>query len=181
MNNANKSIKNVVSVIDHGVIQPLLERLYFYNMKYSDDPSLKGDVEIRARGAAGIMEKEAAQVRRNEFLAATANPFDINIVGQEGRAAILRETAKGLDMNPDKVVPMASKRMLTQMMQQQMAQMGGMTGMPGMPAPAQQPGTGMPGQGPGALPAPGGPPPVNNRQMLTNGAPITDNFAPPRQ
>lgn len=197
MSNANKSIKNVISVIDAGVFTPLLERLYFYNMKYSDDPQLKGDVEIRARGAAGIMEKEAAQVRRNEFLAATANPFDINIVGQEGRAALLRETAKTLDMDPDKIVPMASKRMLTQMIQQQLqqaqqAQMGGgAPGAPGLPSPQPPGGTpaapAAPGAGGPGGPAGGGNPlqqtmqqgnPAMNRQMLLNSHHITDNFSP---
>ena len=51
------------------------------------------------------MAREAAQVRRTEFLAATANPVDMQIMGVEGRAAVLRETAKTLQMDTDKVVP----------------------------------------------------------------------------
>src|SRR5690606_22176682 len=74
MSNAGKSIKQVVSNIDNGVLRPLLERLHFWNMRFGDDPDLKGDVEIHVRGANALVAKESAQVRRNEFLAATANP-----------------------------------------------------------------------------------------------------------
>jgi hypothetical protein len=45
------------------------------------------------------------QLRRGEFLASTANPVDLEIVGIEGRAELLREMVKGLDMPPDRIVP----------------------------------------------------------------------------
>jgi hypothetical protein len=52
ISNAGKSIKQVIGNIDIGVFKPMLERLYYYNMRYADDPELKGDVQIVARGAA---------------------------------------------------------------------------------------------------------------------------------
>jgi len=153
MNNASKSIKQVVSNIDVGVITPMLERLYFYNMKYSDDPELKGDVVIVARGAMSIMLKEAAQVRRNEFLQTTANPIDMQIIGIPGRAEVLREVAKGLDIPTEKVVPSAERLRQQQAMMQAQQQM---------------------------LASPqGGPSPSG--QELQNGAPVTDNFSPPKR
>jgi hypothetical protein len=157
MNNANKSIKQVVSNIDNNVMTPMLERLYFYNMRYSEDNELKGDVSIIARGANSVMAKEAAQVRRNEFLAATANPIDMQIMGIDGRATLLREASKSLDMNPDDIVPPREKmrvaQQITNMMQQgmmpmQQAAMGGPQGSP-----------------------------TGNQQMLMNEAPIEDNFS----
>ena len=42
MTNANKSMKQVVSNIDNNVITPLLNRLYFYNMKYGEDEGAQG-------------------------------------------------------------------------------------------------------------------------------------------
>ena len=174
VNNAGKSIKQVISNVDMNVMEPLLERLYMYNMMYSDDPDLKGDVNIIARGATALMAKEAAQVRRNEFLAATMNPVDMQIVGLKGRAAILRETVKTLDMDPDEIIP--PPEILAA--QQLLMPPGGMPGSP--PAPGA--GAGPPQQ---ALPPPAPPPagspaaaPVINKQALSNGAPITDNFAP---
>jgi TolA-binding protein len=66
---------------------------------------LKGDASVVARGAVSLMQLETLQLRRNEFLTATANPMDSQIVGLEGRAEILREVAKGLQMDINKVVP----------------------------------------------------------------------------
>lgn len=158
MTNANKSMKQVVSNIDTNVMTPLLERQYFYNMKYSQDPELKGDVTIVARGANSIIAKESAQVRRNEFLMATANPIDMGIMGVEGRATLLRENAKQLDMNPDEIVPPREKFRVDQQIQQMM--------QANMPAPQSSQ---MPGGQQGS--------PVFNQQTLENGAPITDNFS----
>ena len=44
-------------------------------------------------------------MRRVEFLNATANEVDMGIIGKDGRAAILREIAKGLQMPVDEIVP----------------------------------------------------------------------------
>lgn len=185
MSNAGKSIKQIVGSIDTYVIKPAIERLYFYNMRYSDDPTLKGDCMVVARGANSLAIKESAQVRRNEFLAATANPMDMQIMGLEGRAALLRENAKVLDMDVDKIVPSPEVLRVRQVQQQiqamQMAQQqqagqeeqidlqrgpdGAVTGAAVRPGRKPQSGAG---------PMPG------NKQQLQNGAPITDNFAPQR-
>ena len=105
MGNAGKVITAVIKNIDLNVMEPLLERLYYFNMRYETDPELKGDITIVAKGASNLVSRDAAQVRRTEFLATTANPIDMQIMGVEGRAAVLRETAKTLQMDTDKVVP----------------------------------------------------------------------------
>jgi len=104
MDNASKGIKAAVLTIDH-VITMVVSRFYVHNMMYNPDPYIKGDFTIVARGAMGLIHKEQINVRRNEFLAATANPVDLQIVGPEGRAYLLREMAKGLQMDTDKLVP----------------------------------------------------------------------------
>lgn len=152
ISNAGKSIKQVINNIDIGVMTPLLEKLYYHNMRYDEDPELKGDVHIVARGASSLVAKESASVRRNEFLASTANPIDMQIVGVEGRAALLREVAKTLDMDADKVVPPLS------VLRQKLAAQSML-----------------------AAPAPGTPPgPSGSGQQLMDGAPVTDNFSPPQ-
>ena len=142
MGNAGKAIKQVVANIDIGVMTPLLERLYDHNMEYSDDPELKGDVQIIARGAESLISKENAQLRRTEFLQATANPIDLGIIGAQGRAAVLREVAKNLDMDVDKVVPPLSQIKAKAAEAQMQAQ--------------NQPGGANPMQPNGSPPAPGG-------------------------
>lgn len=106
MNNAGKSIKQVIANIDRNVIQPMVERLWFYNMKYSDDVELKRDVKMVAKGASSLIVKEAAAQRRNELLQiALSSPVAQQIMGMEGTAHLLREQVKTLDMNPDKIIP----------------------------------------------------------------------------
>jgi hypothetical protein len=104
-NAANKGLKGVVSTVDIKIIQPMLEQLYSYNMMFGDPQLAKADAQVMARGAVSLMQLETLQLRRNEFLTATANPIDSQIVGPEGRAEILREVAKGLEMDVNRVVP----------------------------------------------------------------------------
>ena len=162
MGNAGKSIKQVIANIDIGVLDPMIERLYDHNMLYSDDPELKGDVQIVARGAASLINKETAALRRNEFLQATANPIDMQIVGVEGRANILREVAKNLDMNVDKVVPPSN------ILQQKLAAMQMMQAQQQQQQQQQAAGGEQRAQ-------------LGSGQALADGTPTTDNFSPPRQ
>jgi hypothetical protein len=166
MGNAGKVITAVLKNIDLNVMEPLLERLYYFNMRYETDPELKGDVCIVAKGASNLVARDAAQVRRNEFLATTANPIDMQIMGVEGRAAVLRETAKTLQMDTDKVVPD------TDTLRQRLQAAAVLAAPPAGAAP---------GGGPGAGAVNGGTPPgpgatEGNQQTLTNGAPVTDTF-----
>lgn len=103
--NAGKTTKKMVRSIDIHVLTPLGESAYFYVMRYVGDPDMKGDLNVMATGALSFMVKDTAQQRRIEFLRETANPFDMQIMGLDGRAAVLRETAQTLDMNTDDVVP----------------------------------------------------------------------------
>ena len=161
MTNAGKSIKQVIANIDNTVIKPAIDRLYFYNMRYGKDPDLKGDVNVRAKGAASLVIKEQAQVRQNQFLQiALSSPIAQQVIGMEGIAELLRQSAKTLDLNPDHIVPpmeVLKQRQAQQqqmMMQQMMMQQAGQT----------QPGGTPPQQNPGA--------------QLENGAPVTNNFLP---
>jgi hypothetical protein len=109
MGAAGKGIRQVISHLDNDVIKPIVQRQFVYNMRYDEDESVKGDAEIVARGAINLAVKETVNVRRIEFLNATANPIDMEIIGLEGRAAILREVAKGLQMPVEEVVPSPEK------------------------------------------------------------------------
>jgi hypothetical protein len=199
MSNAGKAIKQVIANVDRGVVEPLIERLWFHNMKYSDDKDLKGDVKVVARGANSLVVKESANQRRNELLnMALSNPIAQQIIGLEGTAHLLREQVKSLDMNGDKVVPppeVVRARAALQAAQQQQMMMqqaqqadekisvtrgenGEMTGMSVHRKPTQQ--QQAPQQAPQQqLPQGGGMSQPN--QNLMDGAPVTDNFSPMSQ
>ena len=137
MGAAGKGIRQVVMHIDNEIIKPIVYRQFVYNMRYDEDESIKGDVNIVPKGAVNLAVKETVNVRRIEFLNATANEVDMQIVGKEGRAAILREVAKGLQMPVDDIVPSRDKerfqdKVKAQMQAQQQAQ---------QPAPTQPDGS----------------------------------------
>jgi hypothetical protein len=109
MGAAGKGIRQVVMHIDSDVVKPIVMRQFVYNMRYDEDESIKGDVEVVAKGAINLAVKETVNIRRIEFLNATANPIDLEILGKEGRASIIREVAKGLQMPVEEVVPSREK------------------------------------------------------------------------
>ena len=109
MGAAGKGIRQVVMHIDSDVIKPIVHRQFVYNMRYDEDESIKGDVEILPKGSINLAVKETVNIRRLEFLNATANQIDMEIVGKDGRAAILREVAKGLQMPVDDIIPSREK------------------------------------------------------------------------
>lgn len=143
MGAAGKGIRQVVMHIDTDVIKPAVHRQFVYNMRYLDDESIKGDVQIIPMGSVNLAVKETVNARRVEFLNATANPIDAEILGVEGRTAILREVAKGLQMNTDEIVPSREKgRVKTPI---QAAQQGQPPGA-GAPTPTNPDGSPMGGQ-----------------------------------
>ena len=113
MGAAGKGIRQVVGHIDSDVIKPNVQRQFVYNMRYDEDETIKGDVQVVAKGAINLAVKETTNVRRIEFLNATANPLDAEIMGKDGRAAILREIAKGLQMSVDDIIPSREKIAVT--------------------------------------------------------------------
>jgi hypothetical protein len=108
MDNAAKGIKTAIAGLDR-IVSGMVERLYVHNMMYDPDPSIKGDFKVIARGAMGMIVKEQLQARRSEFLQTTANPVDLQIVGINGRAYLLREVAESLQMDTSRLVPTPEK------------------------------------------------------------------------
>jgi len=146
MNSASKTLKSVVYHVDGNITKPTIKEHWLQVMLH--DPIDKyGDTEVVARASEYLVEQEQLAVRRQEFLRDTNNPTDIEIVGKKGRAAVLRESAKGLKMPTQDIVP--SKREMEEREQaDELARAAAVTGaVPGAPAPGA--GT-VPG--PGALP-----------------------------
>lgn len=119
MNNASKGIKMSISSIDSGVVKPVIEHTFTYNMLYDKDMSIKGDVNIVARGATALLTKEQTQMRRAEFLNMTNNEIDMSIMGVEGRLEVLRSAAELLDIEAGTVIPTKEDFALRQQEKQQ--------------------------------------------------------------
>lgn len=152
--NASRQVRQVVASVDQHVLAPVVERTYHWVLVNKPDLKLAGDLQAQARGALSLTTKESAQVRRNEFLQVTSNPIDLQIIGVEGRAELLRQAAKSLDMNTERIVPSASTMKARQYAAQQQ--------MAFQQQAAQQ------------APASGS----QNGQALLDQSPVTDNFSP---
>lgn len=119
MSNAGKAIKGVISSVDR-VLEPAIERLYVYNMQFLDDPDLKGDVKIVARGASSIMQKEQQQQRVNEvFQMVLTSPILQQIAGPQGIAYLFRDIVERLNINPNEIIPPPEVLKVQQAQQQQ--------------------------------------------------------------
>ena len=119
MESANKGIKDAIRHIDRGVMRRVIEALWLYNMQYSDDPSIKGDCNVVARGSSAMLIREQTNMLRQQFLQLTANDIDMGIMGMEGRRKLLDSTAEKLDMPG--LIP-TQEQMEQNLAQQQQAQ-----------------------------------------------------------
>lgn len=110
MNNASKLLQTVAANIDRDVFGPLLESLYDILMltakgNEGEEGALRGDESIEVRGVVVAMQRETDRQRRLEFLQITNNPTDIQIIGESGRAVVLRGIAEDLNFEGEDVVP----------------------------------------------------------------------------
>jgi hypothetical protein len=103
MNAASKVLQQVALNIDIGIIKPSV-RDYWTQKMLSEPEIAKGDIGIIPRASGYLIQSEALDVRRQEFLNFTANPIDMEIIGKPGRATILRKIAKRLKLE-DSIVP----------------------------------------------------------------------------
>lgn len=117
MDSAAKGIKDAARHIDAGIFRPRIEKQFFYNMLRNPEMAIVGDMKIVARGTSAQLAKGQEQQRRNEFLQITSNPIDLQIMGIEGRAELLRPMAEDLGVDASKVIPKGD--VLRQKLQQQ--------------------------------------------------------------
>jgi len=104
MGNAQKVLQTVAANIDEDVIRGVLESLYDMVMLTDKTGLLSGSEQIRVNGVVVALQKETEQQKRLQFLQITANPLDMKIIGDLGRARVLRALSADLGM-PDDIVP----------------------------------------------------------------------------
>ena len=100
MNAASGSIKTVVKNIDDYLLKPLGEGLFRFNMQFNFDKSIRGDLEVVARGTESLMANEVRSQRLTSFLQTASNP---SLAPFAKFNYIIREIAKSMDLDPDKV------------------------------------------------------------------------------
>jgi hypothetical protein len=105
MGNAAKGIKRVIASVDKDVIEPVIEAYVIMNLMYSDDPSIKFDTSVVARGSSGLLQREISQARAVEVLQMLTPYVQAGLAPKEGIDVVLRDVIRGLGYSPDEVVP----------------------------------------------------------------------------
>ena len=102
MGGANLSMKTVIKNIDDYLLKPLGEAYFQWNMQFNDDsPDIVGDLEIKPRGTAAVMQKEVRSQRLTALLQTTMNPMLAPFVKIPN---LIRELAIAQDIDPDSLV-----------------------------------------------------------------------------
>ena len=100
MGAASGAIKNVIKNVDDYLLRPLGERLYRFNMQFDFNPEIRGDLEVKARGTESLMANEVRSQRLMQFMQIASAP---TLAPFAKFQYIIREIAKSLELDPDKV------------------------------------------------------------------------------
>ena len=99
---ANLSIKTVMKNIDDFLLKPLGEAFFQWNMQFNENnPDIVGDLEIKPRGVASVMQKEVRSQRLTTLLQTVANPMLAPFIKIPN---LIRELAISQDIDPDTLV-----------------------------------------------------------------------------
>ena len=153
MGAASGTIKTVIKNVDDYLLRPLGEGLFRFNMQFDFDHTIKGDLEVKARGTESLMANEVRSQRLMQFLQVASNPALAPFAKFQ---YIIREIAKSLELDPDKVTndinEAAIQAELMKGFQQEQAQQQG--GTPAGANPMDMTGAGGGTIGTGAVPMP---------------------------
>ncbi len=152
MGGANLSMKTVIKNIDDYLLKPLGEAYFQWNMQFNErSPDIIGDLQIKPRGTASVMQKEIRSQRLTALLQTVSNPMLAPFVKIPN---LIRELAISQDIDPDSLVNDENQakifaeilRGLNELQQaeatpQQPPSMGGSGGVPQTPADGSVQGT----------------------------------------
>lgn len=105
MGNAAKGIKKIISHVDKDVIEPVVEIFVQLNLMHSDDPTIKFDTQVQARGSTGILQRELTRAQDVELLQMLTPYVQAQLIPAEGLQVVLRGVIRGLGYNADEILP----------------------------------------------------------------------------
>ena len=155
MNAASGSAKTVIKNVDDYLLGPIGKAFFNFNMQFDFDPEIRGDLEVNARGTESLMANEVRSQRLMQFLQIVSNPA---LMPFAKMPYIVREIAKSMDLDPDKVtnnMDEAMRQALLLQKQQAPAEGAAPQGVAGPPGVADMRGGGGGNIGVGAAPVPG--------------------------
>jgi hypothetical protein len=102
LSQGSMSIKTVIKNIDDYLLKPLGLSYFQWNMQYNNDaPDIEGDLSIKPRGTAAVMQKEVRTQRLTALLQTVANPTLAPFIKLPN---LMKELAISQDIDPDELV-----------------------------------------------------------------------------
>jgi len=102
MGSAGLSMKTVIKNIDDMLLKPLGEAYFQWNMQFNEESEdIEGDLEIKPRGVAAVMQKEVRTQRLTSLLQTVSNPMLAPFIKIPN---LMRELAIAQDIDPDSLV-----------------------------------------------------------------------------
>jgi hypothetical protein len=102
LGSAGLSIKTVIKNIDDYLLKPMGEAYFQWNMQFNDvDIEIVGDLEIKPKGVAAVMQKEVRSQRLTMLLQTVSNPMLAPFIKIPN---LIREIAVSQDIDPDELV-----------------------------------------------------------------------------
>ena len=151
MNAASGSIKTVIKNVDDYLLRPIGEAFFSFNMQFDFDSEIKGDLEVKARGTESLMANEVRSQRLMQFLQVASSPA---LAPYAKFPYIIREIAKAMDLDPEKVTNSIEEAARQAVLMQQGQPPAPAAGAPGVPGVADTAGTGGGNIGVGMAPTP---------------------------
>jgi len=102
MGSAGLAMKTVIKNIDDNLLKPIGEAYFQWNMQFNENvDDIEGDLEIKPRGVAAVMQKEVRSQRLTSLLQTVANPMLAPFIKIPN---LMRELAIAQDIDPDTLV-----------------------------------------------------------------------------
>jgi hypothetical protein len=105
MGNASKILQTVAHNVDRDVFDPCLTNLFDLLMLTDRSGMLTGEESVKVMGVNVAIQRETQRSRQLEFLSATANPIDAQIMGPKGRSVVLRSVAQTIGIQGEEIIP----------------------------------------------------------------------------
>mgnify|MGYP003647192871 FL=1 len=102
MGSAGLAMKTVIKNVDDYLLKPIGEAYFQWNMQFNENAEdIEGDLEIKPRGVASVMQKEVRSQRLTSLLQTVANPMLAPFIKIPN---LMRELAIAQDIDPDSLV-----------------------------------------------------------------------------
>jgi hypothetical protein len=117
MNSSNIVLRKAVKNWDDDVTRPLITRFYDWNMQFSENPAVKGDFSIEARGSSALLVREKQQ--ENLMIYANISAQNPELFKRRDWAGLDQEIAKSLEVPYELITKPQAE--ITEMEEQEMA------------------------------------------------------------